>query len=552
MPSFNSVLVRGSAALAFAAAHVAGAQELHGTVTDSATRLPIAGAVVVLLDSANITLSRSISNERGQYRLGSAAAMRRLRVVRMGFRPRELRVANDASQLDVVMAYVPSLLETVRVSTAPSCPRRRDRQAALALREQARAGLLTTVVAREAKRAAMVKLNFERTLDRRNRIQTQTVRIDSSSRATGSWQAAFSASVFVRNGFLLEGNDSRTFYGPDADVLLDDAFANGYCYHIRADDRNRPRQVGLAFVPANRVRGRVDVDGTLWVDTAARKLRDIEFQYLGLDDSENSVRPGGSVSFWEMPNGVVFIDKWSLRLPNVGFDTTYNDRNLPVVRKWTTPREAGGEVASAVWPEGHAYQAPLGVLNARAVDSQGNPVAGVIVRLVDTDYLASPDERGFFEIHHLLPGPYVAVVIESSLAPLGITLPTALRFVAQRDSVVQERLAVPAPDQYVSRPCGGRGLEEQKDRWLIARVMTRGGKPATGAHWELRKDNGVDWQLVTESRLIGPDGYIHYCMKLGRGDRVEIRAWHAGETPEVERWALNKKPTEVTIELPNP
>ena len=63
------------------------AQQLRGTVTDSASRLSIPGAVVTTLDSAGGIGRRSVTDERGTYVVTTPPATRRLRIVRLGFRP---------------------------------------------------------------------------------------------------------------------------------------------------------------------------------------------------------------------------------------------------------------------------------------------------------------------------------------------------------------------------------------------------------------------------------------------------------------------------------
>ena len=65
-------------------------------------------------------------------------------------------------------------------------------------------------------------------------------------------------------------------------------------------------------------------------------------------------------------NGVVFIDRWHLRLPVAVYDTSYSQTNEMRVREWYFARENGGEVATAEWRDEHSYQAPLGInVNAR-------------------------------------------------------------------------------------------------------------------------------------------------------------------------------------------
>ena len=62
----------------------AAAQELRGSVRDSASRQPIPGAVLLLLDSAGLTLGRSITNDRGEFRIVFLPQLVRLRALRRG------------------------------------------------------------------------------------------------------------------------------------------------------------------------------------------------------------------------------------------------------------------------------------------------------------------------------------------------------------------------------------------------------------------------------------------------------------------------------------
>ena len=159
-----------TAALALAALPVRGrAQELRGAVRDSASRRPIAGAVLLLLDSAGATLGRNITNERGEYRIALVPAIRSMRVQRIGFRPRTMmvpRVESGVANLDVSMLALPTFLEPVKVVDRLNCPKRSDAAIAFALWDQARAALLATVVAREANQAIIVRLRFDRRMDK--------------------------------------------------------------------------------------------------------------------------------------------------------------------------------------------------------------------------------------------------------------------------------------------------------------------------------------------------------------------------------------------------
>src|SRR5687768_4557447 len=317
------------------AAREAAAQALRGTVRDSASGLPVPGAVVTLLDSAGDVGGRTITDERGQFRatlLGNG--VRALRLVRLGFRPARARLpaaTDGVVRVDVVMVAIPMALQSVEVSASPGCPRRRDRAIALALLEQARAGLLATVVAGAANTARMMRLRAVRTMDgNSSRIVHQRVRIDSAGVTLGSFGAARTAADFVSHGFAGDSAGLQVYYGPDAEILLDDRFSALYCFHVMDRDRRRPNQVGLGFRPAERRDARIDVDGALWIDTIARALVDIEYRYVGVNERMEPFRPGGRTSFRALPNGVVAIDQWTIRI--VGSKDEQGDRMVSPVR----------------------------------------------------------------------------------------------------------------------------------------------------------------------------------------------------------------------------
>src|SRR5262245_27160746 len=90
------------------------AQQVRGTVTDSLSRRPIPGAVLILLDSSGATLGRNITNERGEFVLAGIAQARRLHVQRIGFRPRDLTIppaVNGVIELSFAMNAIPTFLE---------------------------------------------------------------------------------------------------------------------------------------------------------------------------------------------------------------------------------------------------------------------------------------------------------------------------------------------------------------------------------------------------------------------------------------------------------
>ena len=508
-----------------------GAQYIHGAVRDSASGQPVSGAVVMVIDSAGTVLARNITNERGQYSIASAGRARRARIVRIGFEPREVDLSSipgSAATVDVGMVRLRTMLAAVRVRAASDCPRRADGAAALGLWEQARGGLLAAVVAREANPARMSRLTFERRMDgTSDRIIRFSVGTDSSDRSRRSWTAARSARAFTAGGFARETIGSQELFAPDADVLLDDAFSNAYCFSFATAARARPNQVGLSFSPERHPRGRVDIDGTLWIDTVARALTDIEFRYVGLPYYTDDFHPGGRLSFRTMANGVVLIDRWYIRSA-VATGAVEQSTPLVVSRNELSAIEIGGELARATWPDGQTWHAALGTLRVHAVTHSGQPAAGTVVVLPDTHYRGTTDANGDLEIVDLAPGPYSLDVIDSTVFQLGVGIPTRTRFTAARDVAFNTTLLVPTGEDYVVSRCSAAHQSSVGDSvFILGRVLTSDGEPVGDAKVAFSTQTASgEWTPTAARAKTGADGVFQTCrakLTLGATVRVEVR-----------------------------
>jgi hypothetical protein len=523
------------------------AQELRGTVRDAASRQPIPGAVITLLDARGSALGRNITDERGRYRIAVPSEAFGLRFVRIGFRPFTATVPRSGraiDTLDVAMTSLPTMLDPVTVR-ANACPTRSDAGAALGLLEQARAGLLNSVVARKANPASVVLIRFQRMMDgTSDRIASQTVTLDSTPRSTASFYAVRSASEFVQAGFVHEADNGATFYAPDAEALLDDAFIAGYCFRLVKADKSRPAEVGLGFATPKRAPDRVDIDGILWVDTVARRLQSLEFRYVGLGNQLQDARPGGWLSFSEMPNGSVIIDRWSLRLPVVHTDSIFT-KGQYVPRDFVEAQETGGEVAEMRWPSATPWKASLGALQLRAMNQARQPAAGVLVQLENTTYTARADATGSITIARLLPGPYKLVVRDSQLETIGISLSTSILFTAVRDSVHRAELVVPTANEYVADRCTHdakwyRTMPRPRAGvvWMIGRVVDGNNVPIRGASADAYKGGraevataGMDPVGISSTRT-GTDGIFEMCSGFfSVGDSALVRIQRRGLPP---------------------
>ena len=145
------------------AAHGATAQRtLRGTLRDSSLATPLAGAVITIVDSSGVTAARTISDAAGGFALTVPPRASTLHLIRIGYRPRNIPIGGATSSLELGMTRIPPILDAVRVSDKELCPGSADRGPAFQYWEQARAGLLAEVVAREANPATVTMMTYER------------------------------------------------------------------------------------------------------------------------------------------------------------------------------------------------------------------------------------------------------------------------------------------------------------------------------------------------------------------------------------------------------
>jgi hypothetical protein len=507
------------------------AQVVHGTVIDSVSRRPISGAVVMLLDSpGGGVLASDISGERGEYRVSSSRA-RSLRVIRIGFQPFELSLADAGDRsLDITLAPFSTTLATVRVTDKSGvCPRNTERAAGFAYWEQARAGLLNSVIARKANPMSVHRLYFSRALSAENGSSKNfIVSEDYSGSAKTSFTSLRSATDLVRRGFSGDSGVVGYTFGPDADMLADDAFARGYCFRVAKPDKARPNLVGIEFTAPDSRKGRVDIDGTLWIDTVAHALGDLEFRYVGMPPIAEQFQPGGTISFATGANGVVFIDRWSLHLVGNAPYPVYSPRCRAEcdMRDSFYPMDNGAEVSHLVWRDGRHWDAHLGTVGIHATAAAAQPAKGAMLELPGTPYSGKVDSKGDVRIADLLPGPYAVKVRDPRLSDLGISLPTSLNFIAVRDSVVQLSLDVPTVEDYVVSECKkNRKWTTADSTYLLGRVVGGDKKPVADAHVALSvRDSAGMWGWDKDPLKTDADGVFATCgTTLTRGTKLQVR-----------------------------
>ncbi|MDB4891077.1 MAG: hypothetical protein JWL61_2932 [Gemmatimonadetes bacterium] len=514
-------------------ARQASAQRITGVVRDTASQASLSGAVVSTLDAQSQTLARTITDASGRYSLELSGNATQLRIVRIGFQPRLLAVPTARSAVqtrDATMTKVATLLSTVVVRDDRMCSSDQNRPAALSLWEQARTGLLASIVAREAKPAEATLISYERWVDLgRSRVVKQTAR-KVSGRTTRPFVTRTPPNVLVQRGYLQEQNREYTFEAPDADVLLDESFAETHCFNVRNGDSAHAGAIGVAFEPRRDRDKIVDVRGTLWLELGVPALRSIEFSFTGGNAETILGDAAGAIHFRTMSNGVVFVDEWHVRTPamvqirdpgreaRVG-NLTGKSSDVVNTRPGRQASDNGGIVSRAVWPDGEKWESPLKPL-AGTVVVRGTlaPLEGALVAIEATGDSVLTDAAGRWAIFPVFPGRYEVTVADTSFS--AFVSPRITRAEVDITPTVQNdlRLGLPGRIEAMRALCGPQAppntsilLGRVVDSAGVARVPN--GMRVSGS-WlgsVTIMNTGVRWRNDGESIEIDDKGRFSLC-----------------------------------------
>ncbi len=426
----------------------ANAQQLRGVVRDSAFNAPLPGAVVSVVDSGGGAGSRTISDATGRFAVSLSPRSVRLRVIRIGYRPRDIMIPKGTNPtVDVVMVRLPPVLNAVQVFGDKLCPGSADRGPAFQLWEQARAGLLAAVVAREAKPAMATSLVYKRQLTASDGLVVRQETKVNSGRTSRPFLAAASAAEFAATGYMHEDRNGRMFYAPDADILLDESFATSHCFQLQAADAAHADQIGLAFTPARDRDDVVDVRGVIWMTRASPSLRSLVFRYTELEPASIAAGAGGHLVFRDVANGVSFIERWVLRLPILrpNGPTSRSARRRQEVTELhvTGIDESGGMVLATSWPDGTSWNLPMtGVAGTVVQRSGGERVPFAIVSVDGTKDTVVADATGAFMLTPMVPGRYLIAATDTTLHAFAAPRGTNRTVDVPRDALTVTRFEV--------------------------------------------------------------------------------------------------------------
>ncbi len=398
------------------------AQVVRGQVVSAEEGRPLPRAFVILQDAGGGELVRARTDGLGRYVLvAPGAGTYTLRTAVIGIQSWVSRPVNvgatDTLDVRITLALRPVQLDSIVVTGDQQC--RADPTGGsqtLAVWAEARKALAAVAWTEQSDSLWYHVLQYHRVLN------PGTLRpIEGSvNRLTGTSPAgpflSLNAEELSDGGYVQEVDGGWKPYGPDADVLLSETFANDHCFYLRTHPTDTTR-IGVAFEPA-RGRRLPDIKGVFWLDRITAGLRSLEFQYDRLPWPVSSRHIGGEIDFRQMSNGLWVVEEWRLRLPEMRRRGASAVGDVAVTRY----RETGGLVVQLRSRAGEVLTAadvellmadeadppgptPVrGVLRGTVQDSvRGAPVDGAAVFLLDErdriHDVAFTTPQGWFELH---------------------------------------------------------------------------------------------------------------------------------------------------------
>jgi hypothetical protein len=282
----------------------------------SSSGVPVAGALVGLLDANDSVVAEGLSSQSGTRVLRAPPGVYRVRTRRIGFLPSVSSpvVVPRRDELLLVIETSRVVLDRIVVNSTSQCGRGDTGSSALGILwneidKALRASQLTTADLAGFGRGRVFHSEFRPggTL-----VSTDTTFFDIiDQRPFGAVDPQSLASA----GYMV-GDEANgwTFFAPDETVLLSDQFAATHCFRVVRED-GRPREIGVAFEPAP-LRKVPDIVGVLWLDEASAELREVVFKFVNAGILSR-FEASGFTRFLRVPSGAWIVDEWLLKLPRV-------------------------------------------------------------------------------------------------------------------------------------------------------------------------------------------------------------------------------------------
>ena len=444
------------------------AQRVRGDVLRGDGTTPAAGIVVVASGANGAVVARALSGSAGAFDLRlPAAGTYTLSALRIGYRPTVVAgvvVADTGvTSLKIMLGGAAIALEPVSVRSADVCGSADAPQTGVvAVWNEARTALTAAALwSRE-------QLDAEWIMYRRElRPGTEAVRSQEVRGRQGATTHAFvswAADSLAARGYVVTDNTGSMYYAPDPDVLLSESFAATHCFHLEPPPADAPGLVGVGFGP-QRARGdRVEIEGTLWIDRASSELRWLEYHYVGLPGLAEEALPGGRVEFLRLAEGPWMVNRWYIRMPQIGPPERKEQGSAVTMLKGQGEVLRGigitGGMVSRVRRRGQTLYTAEGAgvaLQMVRADSAVS-VALPLVKLEGTDYEWRGDSSGGVRAAPVLDGQYSARISTAEMVALGAPpIVKELKVSASRTRV--DSVMLPTAREIVRGACGADAVK---------------------------------------------------------------------------------------------
>lgn len=455
-------------------------QGVRGSVAEEGSGRPVGGAFVTVVDAAGERIAGGLTSNDGTFLIDvPRPGDFRVRADRIGFQRIDgVRVTIPPGRLVEVELQAPAqaiVIEGVQVESGRRCDLRPEsgRQTAL-LWDEARKALEIALWTDGGGNFVYDAESWVRRYDERGR-QLVSERVDRRTHVGRHAFRALSPEQLADEGFV-QGTleEGRSYYAPDAAVLLSDAFLGTHCFQV-VDDEGR---LGLAFEPVPG-RDQPEVEGTLWFAEGTARLDRLEYGYLNVEEAVDD-RFGGEVQFEALPGGAWIVREWEIRMPVMAAQRgAFGPARLRV----DAVEAAGGrviEVRDATEPRPiGSWDDDEGWVRGTVVDSTtGRPLEGAVVFISGTNRSARTDDFGDFELSGVPEGAYTLLVDHPRIGELGIVSPT-VPVEVDPGEVATARLELPSIRGLVADACGrvGGAAPDPTAAALAGVVRTGGADP---------------------------------------------------------------------------
>jgi hypothetical protein len=407
---------------------LAGAQIVRGRVTESGSGSVVGGVIVSLIDARTRAQSVStLSDPQGRYALRAPeAGAYQVEAKRIGVRrflSTTIQLASGETQvLDITVEGLVYKLPDVVISGLTTCSgSTRDAPRIGALWDEARTALSATRISLRERLFRGTVSRYIRELDPRTRRVLKEEGREIQGVMDKPFRAVDADSLSTRGYVTTDEGNQRTYFAPDADVLLSDAFVNDHCFHLAGASRERRGLMGLSFAPAPG-RRLSDIEGTMWLDGRTFELKLVEFKFVNTGAAPDDAVADGEVHFEKLANGAWVVRRWFIRMPYGGRASTPvtlsgSTPNVFVRRIGYTLREEGGNVTTEAMLDRTTLRSSL---VGTITDSLGSPLGGAVVQLSGTPYKTISDARGVYRLDGVVPGTFNVIVEHPSYRAFGV------------------------------------------------------------------------------------------------------------------------------------